>query len=357
MIPDTGSVRGPTVVTMKCWWRGASLATVVLACGLTAATPAYAETSDSGTSRAASRALGVSGVKSFKKGDYAAASDQLERAYKVLRVPTLGLWSARSLAKLGKLVEAAERYLEATRLDVSTGDAAIQKKAQEDARTEREALLPRIPTLTIAVRGVDPSVIELALDGAPISNALVGQALPVNPGRHRVDARFGEATTGDEGSVEEGAGMTLNLTLTPPPQAVAGTKPAPSRTPAAPTPETPPSTEAKGGNLRKTLGFVALAVGGAALATSGITAGLALGKKKDMESDCIDNRCNPSRQDDVNSYQTLRTVSTVTVFVGAAGIASGVVLLLTAPKNTESAGRASVQPWVGLGTVGVSGRF
>jgi len=357
-MPDTGSVRGPTVVTMKCWWRGAGLATVVFACGLTAAPPAYAQTSESGTSRAASRALGVSGVKSFKKGDYAAASDQLERAYKVLRVPTLGLWSARSLAKLGKLVEAAERYLEATRLEVTTGDAAIQKKAQEDARTEREALLPRIPTLTIAVRGVDPSAIELALDGAVISNALAGQALPVNPGRHRVDARLGEATTGDEGSVEEGAAMTLNLTLTPPPQAVAGTAPArATTTPTTTTTEPPPSSEAKGGNLRKTLGFVALAVGGAALATSGITAGLALGKKKDLETDCIDNRCSPSREDDVSSYRTLRTVSTVTVFVGAAGIASGVVLLLTAPKNTESAGRTSVQPWVGLGTVGVSGRF
>ena len=41
----------------------------------------------------------------YEKGDYAPALDRLNRAYQVVRAPTLCLWLARALAKNGKLVE------------------------------------------------------------------------------------------------------------------------------------------------------------------------------------------------------------------------------------------------------------
>lgn len=75
--------------------------------------------------------------------------DKLERAYSLLKVPTLALWSARFMAKLGRLVDASERYLQATRLQVSEGDTELQEQAIAAARQERAQLLPRIPKLTI----------------------------------------------------------------------------------------------------------------------------------------------------------------------------------------------------------------
>jgi Tfp pilus assembly protein PilF len=63
-------------------------------------------------SRTAARAMGNSGVEAYQAGNYQEAVDRLEKAYGIARVPSLGLWSARALRKLGLLVEAANRYLE-----------------------------------------------------------------------------------------------------------------------------------------------------------------------------------------------------------------------------------------------------
>ena len=50
--------------------------------------PALAQ---SDAARAAARDLGAEGVESYQAGNYAAASQQLGRAFEILRVPTLGL--------------------------------------------------------------------------------------------------------------------------------------------------------------------------------------------------------------------------------------------------------------------------
>src|SRR5262245_41613860 len=76
--------------------------------------------------RAAARDLGSAGVKAYQEGDYATATEKLEKAYALLPMPSLGLWSARALAKQNKLVAASERYLEVGRLEVSGGDAEVQ---------------------------------------------------------------------------------------------------------------------------------------------------------------------------------------------------------------------------------------
>ena len=66
--------------------------------------------------------------------------------------PSIGLWSARALAANGKLVEAAERYLEIGRLEPE-GDMKVQKRAQQDAEKELAVLSKRLPSLTIGMRG------------------------------------------------------------------------------------------------------------------------------------------------------------------------------------------------------------
>ncbi|HEY4159182.1 MAG TPA: tetratricopeptide repeat protein, partial [Polyangiaceae bacterium] len=70
---------------------------------------AHAQAVDDAT-RSAARNLASAGVQAYQANDYPAARDKLERAYQVLRAPSLGLWSARALVKVGALVEAGERY-------------------------------------------------------------------------------------------------------------------------------------------------------------------------------------------------------------------------------------------------------
>src|SRR5690606_14260666 len=114
------------------WGRVVAATMCMAALGWSA--PAYGAEADS-TTRAAARKLGTSGVEAYQAGDYQGASEKLERAYATLKVPTLGLWSARALIKLNRWVEAAERLLAVTRLDAS-GDVQVQQAARAEAEQE-----------------------------------------------------------------------------------------------------------------------------------------------------------------------------------------------------------------------------
>ena len=103
-----------------------------------AARPASAQPADEST-RTAARALGTAGVEAYQANDFATATDKLEKAYGLLRVPSLGLWSGRALVKVGKLLQAADRFLEATSLQAPAGEYAVQKQAQTDAAQQAVA--------------------------------------------------------------------------------------------------------------------------------------------------------------------------------------------------------------------------
>jgi hypothetical protein len=99
--------------------------------------------------RATARQLGEQGIEAYWAEDYRAAEEKLDRAYLLLAVPTLGLWSARARARLGHLVEAAERYRDTARASEAIGNSTAQREAQRTAADELTTLSLRIPSLTI----------------------------------------------------------------------------------------------------------------------------------------------------------------------------------------------------------------
>jgi len=308
--------------------------TLVLGCvGVSA--EAFAQSSDP-TARAAARRLGSAGVEAYQAGDYAVASEKLEKAYAVMHAPSLGLWAARSLVKLGKLVEAADRYLETTRLPIEGGEVAVQKKAQADAQLELEAIQSQIPTLVVRVQGSPPAAVKLTIDGVSVSSELVGEATPVNPGAHRVEGVLGEFRAVSEVSVAEREQKSALLVF---PEATASAaEPAGSEasSPAEPG-NGPPSSEkaASSASTRRTLGFVALGVGGAGLLFGGVTGGWAISKKSSLDNNpaCADDHSCPANVGaDVDSYSTMRTLSSVGFIAGGVLAAAGVALVLTSPR-------------------------
>jgi hypothetical protein len=154
--------------------------------------------------RAAARNLGDSGVAAYQAGDYALASEKLEKAYHLLHAPSLGLWSGRSLAQRGLWVEAAERYLEVTRLAVLEGEIATQRQAQVDAQAELEAIRSKIPSVVIDLEGAAAHDVKVHLDGAPIASDLIGEARPANPGRHELTGLRGSERVVLQLSLREG---------------------------------------------------------------------------------------------------------------------------------------------------------
>ena len=313
---------------------------------------------------AAARQLGNEGIDLYEKGKYQPALDRLSRAYKVVRVPTLGLWLARALAKNGKLVLAAERYREVTRFQLTDSSPAQFTKAQADASQELAALEQRIPSITVTVQNADPEGVVIVLNGARLRSAFIGVPVPVDPGTVTVEGTFNGETVRESAVVKEREQQRelllqfSGVASGPPP--VAGPPPGAAPPPAGPAaPPTADSGEGPG-FAHTTLPWIALGLGGAGLIAGGVTGFIAMDKKKSLdESSCFDGYCATWVQDDVDSYNQMRTFSTIGFIVGGVGVAAGVVLLVTAPSSPEQPAQstARVETWVGPGSAGVRGVF
>lgn len=322
--------------------------------GALALAPAHAlaQNPDEST-RTAARALGTAGVEAYQTGDFATAADKLDKAYSLLRAPSLGLWSGRSLVKLGKWVEAAERFLEVTSLQVPTGDYAVQKKAQSDAAAELAALRPRIPTLVVQVEGAAIADCTFTVDGRAVASAVLAEGRLVDPGVHLVEGHHGSDMARAEVTAAEGEKKTIVLRFSATPAVAPLPAPFPTPPPPAPSPP-PPKTEVSAlTSTQRTWGWVGIGVGGAGVLAGAISGLVAIGKKSDLDNNpnCQGNRCAPSEKSAVDSYNTLRTVSSVGLFAGGTVAVVGAVLLFTAPSG------ASAQAFVGPRTAGVRGSF
>ena len=307
-------------------------------------------------SKNAARDIGNEGLEAFHAGRYDEAVEKLERAYSVVKVPGLGLWTARALEKAGKLVEASEIYDEVGTLAVTEGDPAVQEAAKQVAAKEREELLPRIPKLTLQVEGVPADEVVVTLDGVLVVAAHLGAARPANPGNHIATAKLGEQEAREEVTLAEGESKTVLLRLAPAPakQPVA----TPPRSELAPTPlaVTPTDTGVGEGRTQRILGWGGLGVGAAGLAFGTVTGVMVLSKKNTLEDHgCVDGACYVDQEDDVNNLNSLRRVSTVGFVIGGVGAAAGAALLLTAPLQRREG--PAVRAWLGVGSAGVKGSF
>jgi len=357
---------------------------------LLGASPAVAEEIDE-ASRSAARQVGYEGLKAYRAGRYGEALEKLGRAYAVVKAPSLGLWTARAMIQMGRLVEASERLLEVTRLPISSGDTALQAAAKETASKERKQLEPRIPHLRIQVEGADPAAVGVTLDGRAIPAALLGVDRPVNPGQHELRGVLGGQSVVEFATLSEGQSRQVVLHFAPgektaaelaaealpfgepspsgaPPAATPEAQPAPTRSADATRPAIPSTTiqaetdetsdaGTPGGGAQRALGWVGVGVGALGLGVGTATGFMALTMKDELDSgDCRDHVCGPNEHDRVDAYNSLRTASTAGFIVGGLGMAAGWALLLTAPEP-PSQGSASMIPWVSLGAAGLAGRF
>lgn len=308
------------------------LGSVGLAAQLAFAPAAGAQTDDA--SRATARDLATAGVEAYEHGEFGQASAKLEKAYALLRAPSVGLWSARALVQVGKLLQASERYREVARLDASVGDSSVQSKAVAEANAELEALTPRLPRVIVRVEGAGSSQVELEVDGTPMNRVLLGEAQPLDPGTHRFVARKGNESATAEIAIGEGERRDVVLRFGPhpaasPPAASGASTSAPAR------PEPSRSTW----TTRKTL-----AVTSAAFGLAGIGVGTYFGLKAKSKLDRADelgcDRTCPSREAYAANEDARQagTVSTVAVAIGAVTLAGGIVLYVTADSSPTQVG-------------------
>lgn len=275
---------------------------------------------------------------------------------------------------------------------------AQQSERQKAAKEARDRLAQEEPQITLLLPPGAPSGTVVKRNGEVIGQAAIGIALPVDPGEHLLTTQApggpvwekritigkgdrqqitlevkwtspasqaqavppaAEDRTAPGATSESAAPVATPDAPLPTPAPAAPNAPAPGTKPpqtaAAPAPPAPTGDQAPGG--RRVAVYVIGGVGLAGLVAGGVTGGLALGKKSVIEEHCgagigsADKAaCDQTGLDAGQSVKTLGLVSTIGLVAGVAGVGTGAVLLLTAPKAAQPATGARPE-WIRVGVL------
>jgi len=298
--------------------------------------------------RTVARELARQGADAFEQQDYATALDRLTRAYSLYRAPTISLLQARALVRLGRLVEALDKYEETQRVPLGDEPPDPFLKAVGEAKDEAEELRARVPRLLIQVRAVHGRLegLSVQLDGKPVPSALLDVERPIDPGMHQVTVK---ANTYDpvvrQAQLAQGDRVNLQIALD-----VRKVEPMGEPEAKAPAPDALPSS-ADDPSQRALFGWLGVGVGTVGLATFAVSGVVALQRKSDLDSVCRPG-CPPSAAQDIDSFRTMRTISYVSLVAGAASLGLGGYLLLSGSPES-----AHVAVSVGPANASVGGAF
>lgn len=272
--------------------------------------------------REVARGFAERAVDLFQQGDYQRAMDLFFEAEKHFHAPHHVLFIARAQDKLGLLLDASATYKRLVDEKLPDDAPGPFKEAQATGKAELAALDARIPTLAVGVTGSASALAHVSIDGGDIEQSAWGEPKKLDPGTHTVDARAPEVPSVRRSvTLKEGAHERLDLVLEPPPK--------PSLAPQ----------------------LIAFGAGALGLGVGAITGAMSLGVVGDLDSRCPSRHCTPNDEADGSRAKTLGTVSTIGFIVGAAGVAAGVVIVVTRPR------RAPVAMAVGPLALTVRGAF
>jgi len=265
--------------------------------------------------------------------------------------------------KLGRLAAAWSGFINVA------AAAAAQNQVQREkvARDRAKQIEPRLPKLLIEVPSPAPGL-EVRRDNVVLGAPVWGTSSPVDPGSHRIVATAPGRVTWDV-TVTAAEGKTLRVVvpaLAPvvvPPELPKVSTDAPEPPPPTLTTATTtfPEPVIERGSAQRTVGFVVGALGVGAL---GVGAGFgidSLSKRDRAKDHCTGDVCDETGLGLRDKAMRSGDIATVTSIAGGAAIATGLVLVLTAPKDTRESrtSRVVFSPHVAQngGGLSVQGRW
>jgi hypothetical protein len=294
------------------------------------------------SNKEAVRQLSNEAYGDFEAGRYQQALEKFQRAYDSAKVPTLLVLIGRTQVKLGHWVEAYEAYHQAIILDHNDlWIGSIQQEAQQNARRELDALLPRVPRLTIRIEGAQPKDVAVRIDDVDIPSSLLGVERLSDPGRRRIVGHLGAAEAHSDIVLSEGERKEVVLKF---PQSGART---PKALPSAPT--TPKSSSGA-----RAWGWASIGVGATGLALGTVTGIVLVAKHGSLTSNCNNHQCEPEHWSEASTFNTLRYTSAIGFIVGGIGTAAGITLLATHPKQES---KPNISFYVAPTSAGAQGTF
>jgi hypothetical protein len=271
--------------------------------------------------------------------------------------------------KLGQLAAAQSHFLEARDLARSGGDATLRNIAGK----KLEEVEKKMPKLGIELGKDAPAGTVVLRDGVEVGAVSLRIELPIDVGRHVVVARGGGFERQYEVTLAEGESKQIEVTPIGG-KALAGAaksveKTADQRNTAPPPGDTKPTSSFRiegpqgdrvdeGGATQRTIGYVAIGAGVIGLGVGAFFGATFLSRQKDLEDcntvrTCDDATWNGTQQRAVNA----RTYTAIGLAGGGVLAATGLILLVTAPKSSTTGW--TVAPMVGRDGTGVwvDGRF
>lgn len=352
---------------------------LVAACSVASPSLAFAQSS---RDRAAARSAADAGADAYEQGQYDRSLDLFTRAEQLMHAPPHLLYIGRSLAKLGRLVEAREAFLKIINEQLPASAPPAFKTAHAQADSELSTIENRIAYVTVMVQGPDAKQAVVTMDHTDLPPAEADIPIPTDPGNHVFSAHTTRAKSNDVSlSLRDGAKQTVNLVL-PEPSAdappVAGTPggsnpgAGASAGPGTKTPDHVAPAPSSGTSGQAIAGYVALGVGavGVGVGTYFLASSLNSRSEANKEFACDSTAlgCSDAQQAQIQGHDDdadkSRTLAIVTYAVGGAAAVTGLVLLLTdkhaAPAQEESPSNepfSNVRVLPGVGSITLSGQF
>jgi len=330
----------------------------VLAIGVSSPRFAGAQsTSDSVTAQA----LFDDARELMAKGRYTQACPKLEESQRLDPGSGTLLNLAACYEHEGRTASAWTKFLEAAAAAQAGGNAERENAARERAAD----LAPRLARITIRLTDEDTAGLEVRRDGAIVTPAQRGTAIPVDPGAHTVVATVpGRPPWQRTITLRDGATATVMVPefdvelVGPTKPDAAATKPQVGAT-KPDLGETKPDVGAApaepsgddGFGTQQILALTSLGIGAAGVVVGGVFGFRAISFRKQSQQHCEDNAC----RDQVGVNLLTRSIgagnmSTSAFVIGAVGLAAGAALWFTAPGP-------DIQVGAGVGTLQVRGAW
>ncbi len=331
----------------------ASIAASALCATLFLAPAAHA-TGDSEGGAAAAESLFQEARKLMDAKRYGDACPKFAASQKI--APAIGtlLNLADCYEKNNQLASAWARFHEAIALAQRLG----RTNREQTARERADKLEPRLIKLTILAHA---SGLEVKLDGNSIDPAVLGTPIPVDAGKHTIEAsvKNKKTFTKDVDVNEKQKSPSVDIPpLEDDPQAT-DTKDTKDAKNAKFT--EPPKEERSGWPVQKTIGVVVAGAGVVALGVGGFFGLKTSSTWRDAQGHCTSKlECDPKGVDLAAEAKSLGNIATIAAIAGGVLLAGGAVLFFTAPSHKASTSSGSGKPLrvgVGPGSLLLEGKF
>jgi len=315
--------------------------------------------------KAAAEAVFEEGIRLIKQGNFSAACPKFEMSQRVEPAVGTMLYLAECYERTNRSASSWAMFKEAASLAETSGQTERMKTAQ--ARAAR--LEPRLSWLIIQVskEALVPGL-QIKRNSVPVSVELSGTPTPVDPGEVVVDASApGRVPFSSKVTVATKARVSVTIpALAPSPAAAPVVAPPPTTTeaPAVTAPVVPPPAVSASASPAPPAGPAPAAhaspipwvVGGVGVLALGVGSyfGLkAMSNASDARDTCPKALCNEQQgQTAADDARSAAKISNVSFAIGAAALATGVVLFFTLPTKEQA--QVGLQPMVDPSTVGLS---